>query len=121
MIYSRKEHYLFLEEELRAQTDQFKQKLNASASYLLNVREELFISQFVKIENGEMILKFSTSRGLPRKGEYLYCFTTPNHLHQFKEWSNVTYGDLLKSKGFHVGMIDDVKTEVEELSVGLLT
>lgn len=100
MIYSRKEHYLFLEEELRAQTDQFKQKLNTSASYLLNVREELFISQFVKIENGEMILKFSTSRGLPRKGEYLYCFTTPNHLHQFKEWSNVTYGDLLKSKGF---------------------
>ena len=71
MIYSRKEHYLFLEEELRAQTDQFKQKFDTSASYLLNVREELFISQFVKIENGEMILKFSTSRGLPRKGEYL--------------------------------------------------
>lgn len=100
MIYSRKEHYLFLEEELRAQTDQFKQKFDTSASYLLNVREELFISQFVKIENGEMILKFSTSRGLPRKGEYLYCFTTPNHLHQFKEWDKVTYGDLLKSKGF---------------------
>lgn len=100
MKYSRKEHYLFLEEELRAQTDQFKQKLDTSASYLLNVREELFISQFVKIENGEMILKFSTSRGLPRKGEYLYCFTTPNHLHQFKEWGKVTYGDLLKSKGF---------------------
>lgn len=100
MIYSRKEHYLFLEEELRAQTDQFKQKLDTSASYLLNVREELFISQFIKIENGEMILKFSTNRGLPRKGEYLYCFTTPNHLHQFKEWDKVTYGDLLKSKGF---------------------
>ena len=71
MIYSRKEHYLFLEEELRAQTDQFKQKLETSASYLLNVREDLFISQFIKIENGEMILKFSTSRGLPRNGEYL--------------------------------------------------
>lgn len=100
MLYSRKEHYLFLEEELRAQTDQFKQKLDTSASYLLNAREELFISQFVKIENGEMILKFSTSRGLPRKGEYLYCFTTPKHLHQFKEWGKFTYGDLLKSKGF---------------------
>lgn len=105
MIYSRKEHYLFLEEELRAQTDQFKQKLDTSASYLLNVREELFISQFVKIENGEMILKFSTSRGLPRKGEYLYCFTTPNHLHLFKEWGQITYGDLLKSKGFATELV----------------
>lgn len=100
MIYSRQEHYLFLEEELRAQTDQFKQKLDTAASYLLNVREELFISQFVKIENGEMILKFSTNRGLPRKGEYLYCFTTPNHLHLFKGWGKITYGDLVKAKGF---------------------
>ncbi len=105
MIYSRKEHYLFLEEELRAQTDQFKQKLETSATYMLNVREELFISQFVKIENGEMILKFSTSRGLPRKGEYLYCFTTPNHLHKFKEWGTITYGDLLKSKGFSTELV----------------
>ncbi len=105
MIYSRKEHYLFLEEELKAQTDQFKQKLDTSASYLLNAREELFISQFIKIENGEMILKFSTNRGLPRKGEYLYCFTTPNHLHQFKEWGQITYGDLLKSKGFATELV----------------
>lgn len=105
MIYSRKEHYLFLEEELRAQTDQFKQKLDTAASYLLNVREELFISQFVKIENGEMILKLSTNRGVPRKGEYLYCFTTPNHLHRFKEWGKTTYGDLIKAKGFATELV----------------
>lgn len=105
MIYSRQEHYLFLEEELRAQTDQFKQKLDTAASYLLNVREELFISQFVKIEKGEMILKFSTNRGLPRKGEYLYCFTTPNHLHLFKEWGKTTYGDLIKAKGFATELV----------------
>ena len=100
MLYSRQEHYLFLEEELRAESDQFKQKLETSASYLLNVREELFVSQFLKIENGEMILKFSTNRGVPRKGEYLYCFTTPNHLHSFKEWGSTTYGDLIKAKGY---------------------
>ena len=105
MIYSRKEHYLFLEEELKAQTDQFQQKLDTAASYLLNEREELFISQFVKIENGEMILKFSNSRGLPRKGEYLYCFTTPNHLHLFKEWGKTTYGDLIKAKGFATELV----------------
>lgn len=99
MIYSRKEHILFLEEELRAQTDQFKQKMDTSASYLLNVSEDLFIAQFVKIEDGEMILKFSTSRGVPRNGEYLYCFTTPKSFHNFKEWGAITYGELLKSKG----------------------
>lgn len=105
MLYSRKEHYLFLEEELRAESDQFKQKLDTAASYLLNEREELFIAQFVKIEDGEMILKFSTNRGLPRKGEYLYCFTTPSYLHQFKEWGNITYGELLKQKGFATELI----------------
>lgn len=105
MIYSRQEHCLFLEEELRAQTDQFKQMLDTAASYLLNVREELFISQFVKIENGEMILKFSTNRGVPRKGEYLYCFTTPSRLHLFKEWGKTTYGDLIKAKGFATELV----------------
>lgn len=100
MHYSRSEHSLFLEEELRAQYDNFKQKLDTTASYLLNIREELFISQFVKIEKGEMILRFSTSRGVPRKGEYLYCFTTPSRFHQFKEWGRTTYGELLKSKGY---------------------
>ena len=31
MIYTRQEHNLFLEEELRAQTDQFQHKLDTSA------------------------------------------------------------------------------------------
>lgn len=90
---------MFLEEELKAETDLFKQKLDTAASYLLTESEELFIAQFVKIEDGEMILKFSNRRGLPRKGEYLYCFTTPKHLHQYKEWGNTTYGDLIREKG----------------------
>lgn len=105
MIYTRQEHNLFLEEELRAQTEQFQHKLETSASYLLLEREELFIAQFVKIENGEMILKFSNSRGLPRKGEYLYCFTTPKQYHNYKEWGNVTYGELIKSKGFATELV----------------
>lgn len=114
MIYSRKEHFQFLEEELRAETDLFKQKLDTSASYLLNVREELFISQFVKIVDGEMILKFSTNRGVPRKGEYLYCFTTPNHLHLFKEWGKTTYGELLKSKGYATELVCVWQTSLKD-------
>ena len=99
MLYTQREHYLFLEEELRAETDAFQQKLETNALYLLQEREELFISQFVKFEGGEMILKFSNKRGLPRKGDYLYCFTTPNSLHSYKEWGDMAYGDLIKSKG----------------------
>lgn len=105
MIYTRQEHYLFLEEELQAQTDEYQHKLDSSASYLLNDREELFVSQFVKFENGEMILKFNNSRGIPRKGEYLYCFTTPKTLHNFREWKNLTYGELIKNKGYSTELV----------------
>lgn len=105
MIYSRKEHYLFLEEELQAQTDAFQHKLDTSASYLLNDREELFVAQFVKFADGEIILKFNNSRGVPRKGEYLYCFTTHKQLHNFREWGNITYGELIKNKGFSTELV----------------
>lgn len=98
MIYSREEHIKFLEEELRAQTQAFKQKLETSALFLLQEREELFVAQFLKFQDGEMILKFSNHRGLPRQGEYLYCFTVPKELRDYKSWSNKTYGDLIKAK-----------------------
>lgn len=98
MIYERKEHWQFLEEELRAQTESFKLKLDTSAIYLLQEREELFVAQFIKFLDGEMILKFSNHRGLPRQGEYLYCFTVPKELRDYRNWGNNTYGDLIKSK-----------------------
>ena len=43
MIYSREEHTQFLEEELRSQTESYKQKLDTSALFLLHEREELLI------------------------------------------------------------------------------
>ena len=45
------------------------------------------------------------SRGVPRKGEYLYCFTTPKHLHNFKEWGDLTYGELIKNKGYATELV----------------
>lgn len=98
MIYGRKEHWQFLEEELRAQTEAYKVKLDTSALFLLHDREELFVAQFLKFHDGEMILKFSNHRGLPRQGEYLYCFTVPKELRDYRNWDNKTYGDLIKSK-----------------------
>ena len=99
MRYTRQEHSNFLEEELQAQTKAFNQKLNSSAIFLLQEREELFVSQFLTFKDGEMILKFSTKRGLPRKGEYLYCFTVPKDLRDYRNWGDKTYGDLVKEKG----------------------
>lgn len=98
MKYTRQEHSNFLEEELQAQTKAFNQKLNTSAKFLLQEREELFVAQFLAFKNGEMVLKFSTKRGLPRKGEYLYCFTVPKDLRDFRNWGEKTYGDLVKEK-----------------------
>lgn len=98
MKYTRQEHSNFLEEELQAQTKAFNQKLNTSAKFLLQAREELFVAQFIAFKDGEMILKFSTKRGLPRKGEYLYCFTVPKELRDFRNWGEKTYGDLVKEK-----------------------
>jgi len=98
MIYGRKEHWQFLEEELRAQTEAYKVKLDTSALFLLQDREELFVAQFIKFLDGEMILKFSNHRGLPRQGEYLYCFTVPKELRDYRNWINKTYGDLIKAK-----------------------
>jgi len=98
MNYSRQEHWQFLEEELRAQTEAFKQKLETSALFLLQEREELFVAQFLKFYDGEMILKFSNNRGLPRQGEYLYCFTVQKELRNYRNWENKTYGDLVKAK-----------------------
>lgn len=99
MKYTREEHNNFLEDELQAQTKVFNQKLNTSATFLLKEREELFVAQFITFKDGEMILKFSSKRGLPRKGEYLYCFTVPKELRDYRNWGEKTYGDLIKEKG----------------------
>ena len=99
MKYTRQDHSNFLEEELQAQTNAFNQKLNTPATFLLQEREELFVAQFITFKDGEMILKFSTKRGFPRKGEYLYCFTVPKELRDYRNWGEKTYGDLIKEKG----------------------
>jgi DNA replication ATP-dependent helicase Dna2 len=98
MIYGRQEHWQFLEEELRAQTEAYKQKLDTLAVFLLKDREALFVAQFLKFQDGEMILRFSNTRGLPRQGEYLYCFTVHKDLRDYRNWGNKTYGDLIKAK-----------------------
>ena len=98
MVHTRKQHGQFLEEEWRAQTETFKQKLDTKAVSLLRDRDELFVAQFLALKDGDLILKFSNTRGLPRQGEHLYGFTVPADLRDYRAWGDRTYGDLIKAK-----------------------
>lgn len=90
-------HQQFLKDELQAQTDEFKKTLKTSAIDLLLEKNTVFVAMFIKfMSNGEMLLKFSTSRQLPRRNDYLYCFTLPESLRRYKDWGNRSYGDLIK-------------------------
>ena len=105
MIISKEQHIRFLEDELRAETESFQQKLATDATYLLLEKEELYVAQLLKFEDGEMILKFSNNSGIPRNGDYLYCFTVPLELRNYRNWGKLTYGDLIKRKGSYSEVI----------------
>ena len=99
MRYKRELQFQFLEDELKAQTDAFDKLLKSSARYLLLETGELFVAQFRGFtDNGDMVLKFSNKRALPRRRDYLYCMTLHRHLSNYKNWTNETYGDLIKDK-----------------------
>ena len=88
----------FINLELSAVTEDFGKKFSASAVYLYNDLEELFVGQFVKFEDGNMIVTFKTSRAFPRKGEYLQAFYLPQSLQNLKSWVNKSYGDLYANR-----------------------
>lgn len=99
MIIDRQKQKQFIQDELKAQTDSFKQKLETSAIDLLLEKNELFVGMFIKfMDNGEIIFKFPTSRALPRRNSFYYCFTLPDVLKKYKEWGNLSYGDLIKKE-----------------------
>lgn len=99
MIYSRKRHWQFLEEELIAQTEAFNRKVETSATYMLQESGEIFVGMFLSFkESGEMVMKFSNQRPLPRKGEHLFCMTLPQAYCDYHKWEGLTYGDLIRNK-----------------------
>ena len=98
MIYTREKQWQFLEDELKAEVNDFDIKLNTSAAYLMD-KGEVFTAQFLSFsDSGEMRVRFSTKRPIPRKGEYIYCMTLHKELRDYKNWGNRTYGDLVKDK-----------------------
>lgn len=98
MQISRKKHWQFLEDELKAETEAFNKKFSAKALFLLEESEEMYVGQFIKFNEGEMIMRFPNSRNLPRKGEYLYSMILPKELRDYHNWGTKTYRDLFKER-----------------------
>ena len=99
MIIDRQKQKQFIQDELKTQTDAFKQKLETSALDLLLEKNEVFVGMFIKfMDNGEALFKFPVSRPLPRKNSHYYCFTLPDVLKRYKDWGNLTYGDLIREE-----------------------
>lgn len=98
MQISRKKHRQFLEDELKAETEAFNKKFSSKALFLLEESEEMYVGQFIKFNEGEMIMRFPNSRNLPRKGEYLYSMILPKELRDYHNWGTKTYSDLFKER-----------------------
>ena len=80
MYLDRKIHWQFLEDELKAETEEFNKKFLTTAISLLQQSEEMFVALFISFKDGEMIMKFPNTRALPRKGEFLVCMVLPPNL-----------------------------------------
>ena len=98
MNIDRKKHWQFLEDELKAETEEFKKTYLTTAISLLKTSQEMYVAQFISFKDGEMIMKFPISRALPRKGDFLVCMVLPPKLQDYRNWGNMTYRDLYNAR-----------------------
>ena len=98
MYIDRKNHWQFLEDEIKAETEEFNKKFMTTAISLLQNSGEMYVAQFVTFKDGEMIMKFPNTRPLPRKGEFLVSMVLPANLQSYRNWGELTYRDLYKQR-----------------------
>lgn len=98
MNIDRRKHWQFLEDELKAETEEFKKIYLTTAISLLKTSQDMYVAQFISFKDGEMIMKFPISRALPRKGDFLVCMVLPPELQDYRNWGDKTYRDLYKSR-----------------------
>ncbi|MBM6719271.1 AAA family ATPase [Bacteroides gallinaceum] len=96
MNIDRRKHWQFLEDELKAETEEFKKIYLTTAISLLKTSQDMYVAQFISFKDGEMIMKFPVSRALPRKGDFLVCMVLPPELQDYRNWGDKTYRDLYK-------------------------
>lgn len=98
MKFSRQKHWQFLEDELKAETEEFKKTYMTTAISLLKNSNEMYVGQFAAFKDGQMLMKFSNCRTLPRKGQFLICMVLPPELQDYRNWGDKTYRDLYKAR-----------------------
>ena len=86
MRITRDKHWQFLEDELKATTEEFQVKFEASARRLLDEKGEMFVAIFESFnKNGSMVMKFPNTRPIPRKGAHQMCMLLPKELRSENE------------------------------------
>lgn len=98
MSHNRDHHKRFLELELQALADKYRELLRTKAT-LLRDNNEIYATLFVRIttENesgGQLILRFRKSMGVPRKNEYFTAVVLPSDIAIPKYWGNMCWKDL---------------------------
>ncbi|MEO0074989.1 MAG: AAA domain-containing protein [candidate division WOR-3 bacterium] len=91
----RTEHIKLLDLELKTQSDNYLKLVLQNATALIE-QEEVFTSQFVKFEDGILLLKFKTERALPRKGQYLTAVLLSDEKRSYKNWGDLSWAELRK-------------------------
>lgn len=90
-------HLRFLGHELKLQTEEFKQKLQKEALTMLE-EGEIFIGQYLKEKNGQLILKFYTGRPVPRRRDFLLGALVKVPWTNYKTWQNSSWGEVLQQR-----------------------
>lgn len=93
---SRRLHEEFLDEEVRLQVEDFRQKAETSACVLRDTHEELFVALYLGHDaGGHAILGFRAGAPMPRLREYCLALLPPDQLSRHREWPvALTYAEL---------------------------
>lgn len=89
----RTEHIKLLDLELKTQSDNYLKLVLQKATALIE-QEEIFTSQFVKFEDGILVLKLKTEKALPRKGQYLSAVLLNDEKRSYKNWGELSWAEL---------------------------
>ena len=93
MQLDRNEHIKLLDLELKTQSDNYLKLVLQKATALIE-QEEVFTSQFVKFEDGILVLKLKTEKALPRKGQYLSAVLFNDEKRSYKNWGDLSWAEL---------------------------
>jgi DNA replication ATP-dependent helicase Dna2 len=94
----RTKHYNFLKKEWMLQQIEFQKKLDALAIELRE-RGELYLSQYAGVDEkrGMLILKFFSSRPIPRKNEHLIAFIPQTQHLNPSSWIGKPYKEIRRN------------------------